>query len=182
MRKTRASAEALQWSEITASTLHRSSPRVYVLHQVLLKPDDGDPDTDREGGQSAEDALDSNGSEVDAMKETRYQARDGDFEDAIDPTSSDGDVSASSEAADLILGILQQDPRQRIPIKYMWKHPLLKKYENLDSTDNNGRSYTGSAPPLTIQDCGTPIKRPLGKPGQPVAWCQCRGAGGKTLE
>ena len=64
----------------------------------------------------------------------------------------------SQQAADLLYRILQQDPRQRIPIKHMWQHSLLKKYENLDSTDHNGRSYIGPAPPLTIQDCGTPIK------------------------
>ena len=39
---------------------------------------DGDPDMDREEGQSTEDEFDSNDSEVDAMKKTRYQARDGD--------------------------------------------------------------------------------------------------------
>ena len=64
----------------------------------------------------------------------------------------------SQQAADLIFRILQRDPRQRISIKHMWQHPLLKKYENLDSTDHNGRPYIGPAPPLTIQDCGTPIK------------------------
>ena len=65
----------------------------------------------------------------------------------------------SQKAADLIFRILQPDPKQRIAIKHMWQHPLLKKYENLDSTDLNGRPYTGPAPPLTIQDCGAPIKR-----------------------
>ena len=33
---------------------------------------DGDPDMDLEEGQSTEDKFDSNNSEVDAMKETRY--------------------------------------------------------------------------------------------------------------
>ena len=56
---------------------------------------DGDPDMDHEEGQSAEDELDSNGSEVDAMKETRYQARDDDFEDVIDAPSSEDAVSPS---------------------------------------------------------------------------------------
>lgn len=65
----------------------------------------------------------------------------------------------SQQATDLILRILQPDPKHRIPIKHMWQHPLLKKYENLDSTDRNGRPYTGPAPPLTTQDCGRPIKR-----------------------
>ena len=61
---------------------------------------DGDPDMDREEGQSAEDELDSNGSEVDAMKETRYQDRDGDFEEEIESMASDGDVSASSGSSE----------------------------------------------------------------------------------
>ena len=40
---------------------------------------------DREEGQSTEDEFDSNDSEDDTMKETRYQARDGDF--VLDPTT-----------------------------------------------------------------------------------------------
>ena len=61
---------------------------------------DGDPDMDREEGKSTEDEFDSNDSEVDAMKETRYQARDGDFVEENDPMASDGDVSASSESVE----------------------------------------------------------------------------------
>jgi len=35
---------------------------------------------------------------------------------------------------------------------------LIKRYEYLDCKDNDGQSYIGPAPPLTINDCGTPIK------------------------
>ena len=85
----------------------------------------------------------------------------GDWRDVIDAVIA-GEFEipqgVSQQAADLILRILQQDPRQRLSIKHMWQHPLLKKYENLDSTDQYGRPYIGPAPPLTIQDCGAPIK------------------------
>ena len=85
----------------------------------------------------------------------------GDWRDVIDAVIA-GEFEipqgVSQQAADLILRILQQDPRQRLSIKHMWHHPLLKKYENLDSTDQYGRPYIGPAPPLTIQDCGAPIK------------------------
>ena len=64
----------------------------------------------------------------------------------------------SREAEDLIFKMLQRDPKRRIPIKHMWDHPLLKKYENLDSTDENGKRYIGPAPPLTRHDCGLPLK------------------------
>ena len=85
----------------------------------------------------------------------------GDWRDVIDAVLAGEYIipqGVSEQAADLIFRILQRDPRQRIAIKHMWQHPLLKKYENLDSTDQNGRLYIGPAPPLTIQDCGTPIK------------------------
>ena len=61
-------------------------------------------------------------------------------------------------AEDLISRILQRDPRQRISIKQMWQHPLIKKYDKLDSTDENGMPYIGPAPPLTSNDCGRPLK------------------------
>ena len=64
----------------------------------------------------------------------------------------------SAEAEDLIVRMLQVDPKKRIPIKIMWQHPLLKKYEKLDSLDENGMPYIGPAPPLTVNDCGKPIK------------------------
>ncbi len=64
----------------------------------------------------------------------------------------------SPQAEDLIFRMLQRNPKERIPIRYMWQHPLIKRYENLDSRDENGQPYIGPAPPLTINDCGTPIK------------------------
>lgn len=64
----------------------------------------------------------------------------------------------SHEAEDLISRMLQRDPKQRIAIKHMWQHPLILKYERLDSRDENGMSYIGPAPPLTANDCGKPIR------------------------
>lgn len=64
----------------------------------------------------------------------------------------------STNAIDLIWRMLQKDPRQRIPMKTMWQHPLLKKYESLDNTDPNGKKYIGPPPPLTIKDCGEQIQ------------------------
>lgn len=64
----------------------------------------------------------------------------------------------SIEAQDLIWRMLQMDPKKRIPIRHMWQHPLLKRYEYLDSLDNSGRPYIGPLPPLTSNDCGAPIK------------------------
>ena len=65
----------------------------------------------------------------------------------------------SREAKDLIRRILQQDPRSRIPMEYMWQHPLLRKYENIyrDSSDV-ARMINGPPPPLTADECGQPIK------------------------
>ena len=64
----------------------------------------------------------------------------------------------SANAEDLIWRMLQKDPRQRIPMKMMWQHPLLKKYERLDSTDAYGNKYIGPPLPLTVKDCGEPIE------------------------
>ena len=85
----------------------------------------------------------------------------GDWREVIDAVLA-GDYTfpkgLSQEAEDLIARMLQKEPRLRIPIKHMWQHPLLRKYENLDCTDENGKPYIGPAPPLTVQDCGMPIK------------------------
>ncbi|KAL8701747.1 MAG: hypothetical protein Q9224_000357 [Gallowayella concinna] len=64
----------------------------------------------------------------------------------------------SAYAQDLIYRMLQLEPRKRIPIKQMWNHPLLQRYEHLDSPDSDGRSYIGPLPALTVIDCGSPIK------------------------
>ena len=65
---------------------------------------------EREEGQNLKDESGSSGSEVDAIRETRYQARDGNFEDVINPMASDGMVSASSESVE---GGLLSDSRIR---------------------------------------------------------------------
>lgn len=64
----------------------------------------------------------------------------------------------SPQAEDLIFRMLQKNPKERIPIRYMWQHPLIKKYESLDSMNHDGLPYIGPAPPLTSLDCGKPIK------------------------
>ena len=64
----------------------------------------------------------------------------------------------STHAKDLISRMLQYDPRQRIPMKKMWEHPLLRRYESLDPLDANGNPYIGPPSPLTIIDCGPPIR------------------------
>lgn len=61
-------------------------------------------------------------------------------------------------AKDLIWRMLQYDPRQRIPMKKMWEHPLLRHYEGLDPLDSNGLPYIGPVSPLTVNDCGPPIR------------------------
>jgi len=64
----------------------------------------------------------------------------------------------SVHAKDLIWRMLQYDPRQRIPMKKMWEHPLLRRYESLDALDPNGNAYIGPPAPLTTNDCGLPIR------------------------
>ena len=64
----------------------------------------------------------------------------------------------SSHAQDLIWRMLQYDPRKRIPMKKMWDHPLLKRYQSLDALDANGNPYIGPSPPLTLIDCGPMIR------------------------
>lgn len=64
----------------------------------------------------------------------------------------------SIEAQDLIVRMLQPDPKDRIKIKRMWQHPLLRKWEHLDCTADNEGHYIGPAPPLTVHDCGKPIR------------------------
>ncbi|KAL4883850.1 hypothetical protein BJY04DRAFT_226194 [Aspergillus karnatakaensis] len=63
----------------------------------------------------------------------------------------------SDEAADLIQRILQKRPDDRISMKEIWRHPLLKKYEKFHQAICN--HHLGPAPPLTPQDCGEPVVR-----------------------
>ena len=65
----------------------------------------------------------------------------------------------SPQAEDLISRILHRDPKQRIPIKSMWQHPLIKRYAKFDCMDTNGMPYIGPTPPLTVNDLGPLIKR-----------------------
>ena len=85
----------------------------------------------------------------------------GDWREVIDVVLTGDYVfppGLSPQAEDLIFRILQPDPKKRIPIRYMWQHPLIKKYEKLDSFDRNGMPYIGPAPPLTANDLGPKIK------------------------
>ncbi|KAL8837861.1 MAG: hypothetical protein Q9170_002379 [Blastenia crenularia] len=63
----------------------------------------------------------------------------------------------SSYAQDLISRMLQMDPKKRIPIKDMWHHPLLQRYEHLDPLDAQGQPYIGPLPNLTVIACGKPM-------------------------
>ncbi len=64
----------------------------------------------------------------------------------------------STPAKDLISKMLQYDPKNRMSMRDMWQHPLMKKYESLDSKDANGNPYVGPPAPLTVSDCGEPIE------------------------
>jgi serine/threonine protein kinase len=65
--------------------------------------------------------------------------------------------NVSDEAADLIQRILQKKPDDRISMREMWKHPLLKKYERFHQAMCN--HHLGPAPPLSPEDCGPPVVR-----------------------
>ena len=67
-------------------------------------------------------------------------------------------IHLSDEMMDLIWRMLQQNPSSRIPIRDIWKHPLMRKYECLDAMSPEGKPYIGSPPPLTGKDCGPPLK------------------------
>ena len=60
----------------------------------------------------------------------------------------------SPQAADLIQRMLQVDPRERISINQIWRHPLMKKYEYLDT-------YRGGINPRSpdVQYCERPVDR-----------------------
>lgn len=68
------------------------------------------------------------------------------------------ELGLSRYAKDLINRMLQSDPRRRISMKAMWRHPLLEQYSNLDSMDAEGNPYIGPPAPLTVRDCGEPIE------------------------
>ncbi|KAG9248051.1 hypothetical protein BJ878DRAFT_476836 [Calycina marina] len=60
----------------------------------------------------------------------------------------------SPEAQNLIWRILQVDPRNRINMKQIWMHPLIRKYDYLDD-------YGAGSFPLSpsIKSCGRPVVR-----------------------
>jgi serine/threonine-protein kinase HSL1 (negative regulator of Swe1 kinase) len=60
----------------------------------------------------------------------------------------------SEEAKGLIHRILQVDPRHRIDLAQIWRHPLLRKYDYLDDL---GKGKQPISP--TIKDCGRPVMR-----------------------
>ncbi|RDW80079.1 hypothetical protein BP6252_04717 [Coleophoma cylindrospora] len=60
----------------------------------------------------------------------------------------------SSEAANLIWCILQVNPNDRITLKQIWRHPLLRKYDYLDDF---GGGYIPQS--LDVRDCVRPILR-----------------------
>ena len=60
----------------------------------------------------------------------------------------------SKEAQNLIWRILQIDPRNRINMKQIWAHPLIRKYDYLD--DYGAGSFPISP---SIKTCGRPVLR-----------------------
>lgn len=68
----------------------------------------------------------------------------------------------SKEAVDLIQRILQKRPEDRISMKSIWSHPLLKKYEVLHhAMTPAGADPPGPPPPLSPEDCCPPMKSVL---------------------
>jgi serine/threonine protein kinase len=64
------------------------------------------------------------------------------------------DPDFSLEAADLIHRMLQVNPRDRISVNQMWRHPLLRKYDYLDK-------YGGGLNPRStdVWSCERPLLR-----------------------
>lgn len=60
----------------------------------------------------------------------------------------------SDEAANLIWRILQVNPRDRIDLTQIWRHPLLRRYDYLD---NYGGGCNPECP--SIRDIGRPVLR-----------------------
>lgn len=51
----------------------------------------------------------------------------------------------SKDARDLISKMLTVDPRKRIPIRKIWQHPLLRRYDDIDDLNNGGRVVNSRA-------------------------------------
>ncbi|TVY93337.1 Serine/threonine-protein kinase [Lachnellula willkommii] len=60
----------------------------------------------------------------------------------------------SDDAASLIWRMLQVNPRDRINLSQIWRHPLLRKYDYLDKL--GGGRYPLSP---NVEDCGRPVLR-----------------------
>ncbi|KAF7952223.1 uncharacterized protein EAE97_001720 [Botrytis byssoidea] len=60
----------------------------------------------------------------------------------------------SKEAANLISRILQVNPKERITLNQIWKHPVVRKYDYLDNL-GSGQSI----PSLSLIDCARPVSR-----------------------
>ncbi len=65
----------------------------------------------------------------------------------------------SREAKDLIWRILQPDPRVRMTMNAIWRHPLLRKYETASQAGLENACWAGPPPPLSAKDCGRPAKK-----------------------
>ncbi len=60
----------------------------------------------------------------------------------------------SNEAKSLIRKMLQVNPKDRITLPQIWKHPLLKKYDYLDDLSASGYPQSPS-----LKQCGRPVVR-----------------------
>lgn len=60
----------------------------------------------------------------------------------------------SDDAANLIWRILQVNPRERINLQQIWKHPLIRKYDYLDNNAGGANILLPS-----IRSCGRPVLR-----------------------
>lgn len=60
----------------------------------------------------------------------------------------------STDAANLIWRILQVNPRDRINLIQIWRHPLIRKYDYLDDLGQGENLVSQS-----LQNCGRPVLR-----------------------
>ncbi len=59
----------------------------------------------------------------------------------------------SREARDLIRKILVKDPEERITVKKIWQHPLIKAYSSMDDLDANGGQPRSVVPRCDYNQC-----------------------------
>ncbi len=60
----------------------------------------------------------------------------------------------SNEASSLIRKMLTVDPKERITLKQIWRHPLLRKYDYLDDLGHGNYPHSPN-----VKDCGRPVLR-----------------------